>query len=190
MADVYYYTRKCNSSKANLNEIQTNFIKALNSSNFNALCIGEPLCKAENVNVTCGPITTRRKRDTYQHKLIPRSALSFAYVVQFELLLSLEATNQSANQHFATRADKLDKMMGIIQTEVDKGHFQIHPNDMHLEYDSLGYGTPSYKCPLGMKTRLSTGSCGNICFMSYYFILVSSCNNVKVNKDLRIISLL
>lgn len=160
MSDVYYYTGKCNSSKSNLHQIQENFIKALNSSAFNAACIGEPFCRAEFVNVTCGPVTTRRKRDTSQHHLETRSSNKFAYIVQFELLLSLDKTNQTIGQLFQQKANKLQSMVNEIQTEMDNGHFDIHLSDMHLESDSFGPGFPSYKCPVGMKTRMSTGSCG------------------------------
>ena len=158
MSDVYYYTGQCNSSKANLHEIQTNFIKALNSSTLNAVCLGEPFCKAEFVNVSCGAITTRRRRDTHHHDIQQRFAYSYAYVVQFELILALSSNGVKSD--FASKAGMLQQMANVIQSEMDNGHFGMNSSDMHIEFDSFGPGAPSFKCPIGTKTRLQTGSCG------------------------------
>ena len=177
MSDVYYYTGQCNSSKTNIHQIQTNFIKALNSSAFNAVCVGEPFCKAEFVNVSCGPITTRRRRDISQHHLHVRSADPFAYIVQFELILALDAS--AVQSDFAVQAGKLQKMAGIIQTEMDSGHFDIHLSDLHTEYDSFGPGVPSFRCPEGTKTRMTTRSCGKI--MSYYMLRVFAVTCVSLS---------
>ena len=158
MSDVYYYTGECNSSEANLLEIKNNFIDALNSSNYNAVCIGERFCRADFVNVTCGPTQSRRRRDTNQHNILTRSAYTFAYVVQFELLVPLNDSDTQSD--FPVKAMLLQEMVNEIQTEMDSGHFDINPGDMHIEDDSFGPGIPSYKCPKGTKARLTTGSCG------------------------------
>ncbi|XP_060576876.1 sushi, von Willebrand factor type A, EGF and pentraxin domain-containing protein 1-like [Ruditapes philippinarum] len=59
----YYYTGHCNSSAENMRQIKVNFVQALNTSMFSEACRGVPGCRAENVNVTCGPISGRHRRD-------------------------------------------------------------------------------------------------------------------------------
>ena len=176
MSDVYYYTGKCNSSQSNLHEIQTNFIKALNASAFNSVCLGEPFCKAEFVNITCGSVTTRRKRDANWHHLRVRSSDPYAYIIQFELLLSMDQRNQTISSQFVHKADTLQQMSIVIQNEMDSGHFDIHLGDLHLESDSFGPGVPSFKCPKGMVTRMKTGSCGKT--NREFYILINAHNYI------------
>ena len=155
---MYYYTDKCNSSEANLLMIKNNFIEALNSSLFNAVCIDEPFCRAEFVNVTCGPTQSRRRRDNHQHYLLKRSAYSNVYVLEFELLLPLDENNIETD--FQLKSEVFQDMVTALQNEMDNGHFDIQPGNMHIESDSFGPGFPEYKCPQGTKPRWSTGSCG------------------------------
>ena len=158
MSDVYYYTDECNSSEANLLEIKNNFIEALNSSLFNAVCIDEPFCRAEFVNVTCWPTQSRRRRYNHQHYLLKRSTYSNVYALEFELLVLLDGNNIETDSQLKSAV--LQEMVAVIQKEMDIGHFDIQPGIMHIESNSFGPGFPEYKCPQGTKPRWSTGSCG------------------------------
>ena len=61
---LHYFYGDCNTPDAQA-QIKQNFIKLLNNSYFNEACRDPALrdkCKAENVVVTCGNVTSRRKR--------------------------------------------------------------------------------------------------------------------------------
>ena len=184
MSDVFYYTGECNSSEANLLEIQNNFIAALTSSKFNASCINEPFCRAEFVNVTCGPIQSRRRRDIHQHYLLKRSVYPLAYAVEFELLVPLNGNDTHSN--FQIKAALLQDMVTEIQNEMDTGHFDIQPSNMHIEHDSFSPGIPEYKCPKGTKPRRSTESCGKhtLLFLRFAEIhLIIYVLHLQIQKD-------
>ena len=62
-ASLHYFYGDCNSSEVQ-QQIKENFIKLLNESFFSEACQDEALkdkCKAENVVVTCGNVTRRRR---------------------------------------------------------------------------------------------------------------------------------
>ena len=159
-ADIYYYTGVCNSSKENLRQIQTNFIKALNSSQFSSVCTDEPFCTAEFVNVTCGA-TSRRKRDIEStHNIQQRSTLPFAYKVSIEITVPLSSSpGQSASLTFAMKASLLSQMAYVIEQEIRTQHFDLHFADMHIQDDSFRQGLIEYKCPKGMKSKTASSSC-------------------------------
>lgn len=161
-SEFYYFTGKCNSSAENVNQIKENFVKALSSSKFQEECVDVPECQAKYVDVTCGPVTSRRKRDLTHH-LNRRSASKFAYIVQFELTLPYKAeTGKSPDEIFAENEDLLYKMSNIIQQETDSGHFDLHIGDLQVESDSFGPGAPAMQCPSGTTPKTETASCGNI----------------------------
>ena len=160
MAEVYYYTGACNSSRANLQQIKNNFIRALNSSQYASVCVNEPFCTADYVNVTCGS-TSRRKRDTQHHDILRRSTRPFAYKVVIDLTVSLTSSSASSSgMVFALKANILSQMAMKIEEELQKGHFGMPGLDMHIESDSFYQGLVEYKCPKGMQTRMTSGSCG------------------------------
>ena len=158
-ADIYYYTGVCNSSKENLRQIQTNFIKALNSSQFSSVCVDEPFCTAEFVNVTCGP-TSRRKRDVQRHHFQRRSTWQYAYKVTMELIVPLTSKpGQSASITFAMKANLLSQMALVIEQEIRSSHFDMHVTNMHLADNSFSQGLIEYKCPKGMRSKVASSSC-------------------------------
>ena len=163
--EIYYYTGVCNSSTANFRQIQNNFIQALNSSMYNAVCINEPFCKAEFVNVTCGPTTTRRKRDDY-HGIFRRSAYHYMYTVILDLTVPIPVqSGLSASTTFAMKASLLTQMAMKIEEEMRSGHYNLPLADMHLESDSFYQDMVEYKCPKGMKSRIGSNSCGKTVFL-------------------------
>ncbi|XP_060568379.1 uncharacterized protein LOC132726983 [Ruditapes philippinarum] len=157
--EFYYFTGQCNSSTQNLNQIKENFVQALNSSKFPEECVGIPACQAKFVDVTCGPVSSRRKRDSNSH-VYRRSVSKLAYTLRFEFILPYKpVTGKSADDIIAENEDRLYKMSDVIQKEVDSGHFDLHVGDLHVESDSYGPGVPSMVCPPGTIPRKESASC-------------------------------
>lgn len=160
--EFFYYTGTCNSSAQNLDEIRDQFVQALNSSHYQEECVGVPECQAKFVDVTCGPITSRRKRDIHSH-INRRSTLMFAYKLQFDLILPYIAVAGKSPDHiFSENEDQLYKMSDVIQEEVDSGHFDLDASDLHVESDSYGPGTPAMQCPIGTIARRESATCGEL----------------------------
>jgi hypothetical protein len=171
--EFYYYTGKCNSSTENLYQIKENFVQALNTSKFSEYCVDIPACQARFVDVTCGPVSSRRKRDINFH-VYRRSVPKFAYRLRFEFILPYKLeTGKSADDIFAENEDRLYKMSDVIQKEVDSGHFDLHVDDLHIESDSYGPGVPSMICPSGTFPRKESASCGT----NLSFVLKGKLNN-------------
>ncbi|XP_053382454.1 uncharacterized protein LOC123540032 [Mercenaria mercenaria] len=157
--EFYYYTGNCNSSTQNMNQIKENFVQALNSSKFPEECVGVPECQAKFVDVTCGPITSRRKRDLNSN-VYRRSVSKLAYTLRFEFILPYKpVAGKSPEDIFAENEDRLYKMSDVIQKEVDAGHFDLHVGDLRVESDSYGPGNPSMLCPSGTIPRKESASC-------------------------------
>ncbi|XP_060578614.1 sushi, von Willebrand factor type A, EGF and pentraxin domain-containing protein 1-like isoform X2 [Ruditapes philippinarum] len=157
--EFYYYTGNCNSSTENLYQIKENFVQALNTSNFWEYCVDISACQARFVDVTCGPVSSRRKRDI-NFRGYRRSVPKFAYRLRFEFILPYKLeTGKSADDIFAENEDRLYKMSDVIQKEVDSGHFDLHVDDLYIERDSYGPGVPSMICPSGTFPRKESASC-------------------------------
>lgn len=114
-------------------------------------------CTAQFVNVTCGP-TTRQKRHAVVHEITRRSSRHNVYTVSFDLTVAL--SNLSSSASFGMTAIILTQMAMKIEEEVRSGHFDIPRSDMHLESDSFYQDMIEYKCPRGMQSRMTSGSCG------------------------------
>ncbi|XP_052801058.1 uncharacterized protein LOC128231848 isoform X3 [Mya arenaria] len=152
-SEFYYYTDKCNSSDTNLLEIQENFVKALNSSKFFEYCRNDPNCQAKFVDISCGPTTSRRKRD-----IQPRSDANLAYIVNFEFELPFNVpAGKSESEAFEEIEKLLFQMADVVQDAVDNGEFDMP--GLRVKSDSFALGNAQLKCAIGMVGRQTTGSC-------------------------------
>ena len=62
--DLYYFDGDCRTPEAQT-QIRENFIRILNGSLFRMICQDPALrdrCTAENVEVTCGEVTSKRRK--------------------------------------------------------------------------------------------------------------------------------
>ena len=169
-SSIFYYSDKCNSSKANIQQIQSNFIKALNSSQFSSVCVGEPFCSAEFVNVTCGP-TARRRREVAFYERLRRSAHRYAYKVTFDVSVPISSnTSQSKSMVFAMKANLLTQMTMVIDQEIRSGHFDLPVAGLQIESDSFNQGLIEYKCPKGLRAKMASESCSKYCLL--YLLLI------------------
>ena len=158
MVEFYYYTGACNSSQKNLDQIRHNFIQALSSSLYKAVCNNDPACKAEYVSVTCGP-TTRRRRDITNKER--RSTHPFVYTVAVDITVPLTVpAGQPLSAALATKANLLIAIGYKMQEEIRSGHFDLGLPDMQIRADDFYQGMVEFKCPNGMVSRMSTSSCG------------------------------
>ena len=158
LADFYYYTEACNSSKENMQEISENFVLALNSSQYNAACIGVPECDARYVNITCGSTTSRRKRHE-DAAIVKRQVVKYAYKVQFELSVPFQPANgQSDTERFIELEDIMFNMLNVIKNETQSGHFDIA--GYHTDENSVRSRASEYACPHGTVSIHQKASCG------------------------------
>ncbi|WAQ94734.1 TSP2-like protein [Mya arenaria] len=135
-SEFYYYTDRCNKSDTNLLKIQENFVKALNSSKFPEFCRHNPYCQAKFVDVTCGPATSRRKRDIH-----PRSAANLAYIINFEFELPFNVpSGTSESDAFEDTEKLLYQMADVMQNAVDNEYDVKTPENADI---SLGVNTSS-----------------------------------------------
>ena len=62
--DLYYFDGDCSTPEAQA-QIRENFIQILNGSFFGVMCqdpVFKDRCRAENVEVTCGEVTSARRK--------------------------------------------------------------------------------------------------------------------------------
>ncbi|XP_052226025.1 sushi, von Willebrand factor type A, EGF and pentraxin domain-containing protein 1-like isoform X2 [Dreissena polymorpha] len=153
-SDFYYYTDKCNSSAENLLEIQENFVMALSASRFLEYCRNNPDCQAKYVRVSCGPTSSRRKRDIHRNPRPER----FAYIVEFEIILPLNIVDDETKQEAIARTE--EKLSGVsrnIRRAAMDGLFDIP--GLRVENDSVEVGLPIIQCPNGMVPRPTENTC-------------------------------
>lgn len=175
-SEFYYYTDACNSSKENLQQIQNNFVEALNRSAYHEECVGVPDCHARFVSVFCGSVTSRKRREIHINK---RSATEeFVYVVIMEMVLPFQEDALKSNDEiFAANEEVLNKMADVIQQEVYSGGFDI--DGLTLKSDSFAIGGAQYQCEKGLLPRPETASCSKCMYLFNlkltYFLSTSIC---------------
>ena len=141
-----------------MQEIGENFVRALNSSMYNAACIGVPECDAKYVNITCGPTTSRRKRHD-DGAIVKRQVDKYAYKIQFELSVPFQPANgQRDIDHFIELENIMFNMLDVIKDKTKSGHF--HMAGFHTDENSVRSGVSEYACPPGTVSKKLNASCG------------------------------
>ena len=146
---MFYYSGQCNSSAENLQQIQENFVKALNSSAYKAVCVGNQNCRAEYVSISCGDVSGGRKR-----------SVEYAYVIQLDILVPFKrVAGQDDSQIFTETQSLLYDIADVIADETETGHFDFDGLTVQIDSFAPG-GQVQYSCPKGTATQTSA-SCGN-----------------------------
>ncbi|KAK7466023.1 hypothetical protein BaRGS_00037424 [Batillaria attramentaria] len=146
-ADVFYYAGNCDTS---LDELRQNFIDRINNSTWKDACINVLLCTAENVEVTCGAISGRRKRNANENsERVRRQTQTDDFYVQFDFDIVITYDEGSKTREETYQDFKA--MLAIVQTnlraDADAGDFDFLGLETY-EY-SVGYPTLHADCPPG-----------------------------------------
>lgn len=158
-SQFFYYTGRCNSSVENLKQIQENFVQALNASVFHEECRDVPECQAKFVDVTCGPVS-RRKRDA-EDVIVRRSPTSMAYKLRVEFLIPFKKVpGKTTDDIFYENEVILNRMSQAVQKEVNAGRFNLNINGLLVTSVSYEQGSARLLCPNGTLAKWDTGTCG------------------------------
>ncbi|XP_052777955.1 sushi, von Willebrand factor type A, EGF and pentraxin domain-containing protein 1-like [Mya arenaria] len=183
--EYFYYSNNCIDSEEARQEIKENFTAALNTSLYRAVCVNVPECDAKYVNVTCGPTSTRRKRNDHAivkknvkhaYDIAKRQTNEDAYVVGFEISIPFDkASGQSDEERFVEIEDVMYKIHGVFEGESDSGHFDIE--GLTTDEFSLGVGIGEYECPTGMRSTAMAASCSGCAAGHYMMLETRICQN-------------
>ncbi|KAK7477575.1 hypothetical protein BaRGS_00031180, partial [Batillaria attramentaria] len=135
-ADVFYYAGNCDTS---LDELRQNFIDRINNSTWKDACINVPLCTAENVEVTCGAITGRRKKRSTDNNVY----VQFDFDIKMSYVEGSKTKEEAYQEYMAMAATVQSK----LTADANAGHF----NFLGLETNEYSVGYPSLRadCPPG-----------------------------------------
>nr|UTK45904.1 sushi, HYR, ephrin receptor-like, and EGF domain-containing protein [Crepidula fornicata] len=167
LTDVFYFTGSCNTS---LDSLKQSFIDRLSNSTFKDACVGVPSCVWQNVQVTCGPNTGRRKRaapmwDDLQHSFsrtvheASRVKRQTHYVtIEFEIVLDYVEDSLTPKEAYTKYMNIFNNIHQKLQNDTDAGLFNIHGMTT-TRYD-VGYPRAAVNCPPGY-LWISTASTTN-----------------------------
>ncbi|KAJ7360021.1 hypothetical protein OS493_019109 [Desmophyllum pertusum] len=165
--DLHYYYGDCTTPEAQA-QIQQNFIKLLNESQFQDACRDPSLkdkCIAENVKVTCSlvdSVTSRKKRaiDEGDHhsrtrrSLVPRTTINLVIVVSLD---GIEANDTKESQiMIGEEGIKIAKdISSQIKNAVDNGNLSLTINGTVFIADkqSLNISDPKRFCTRGQTLK-------------------------------------
>ena len=148
------------------------FCQALGSSVYKSACGTLPECKADNVNVTCG-VSSRKKRFITNDELHPTNTQSnrkkrdTAIVkITFNFLIKLPA--RTSNIKIADLDSQITKafsqMANITRMDIAAGKYDsLGVDGLFIDKASFTTSRRKLQCPFGMKQRLLTYTCGNYC---------------------------
>jgi hypothetical protein len=143
--DYYYYTGNCSDAQTQA-EIAETFIFIMHNRTalkFPGVC-PDHLCTVDNVQVTCGPVSGRKRRraaESGTRLSRERRALDDVTFVYFEIVTKLETT--------------LDFIYAIIEEDVMAGEFDF--DGLTVDQSSLFPGWPDGRCNVSQEVKYGPG---------------------------------
>ncbi|XP_059154874.1 sushi, von Willebrand factor type A, EGF and pentraxin domain-containing protein 1-like [Physella acuta] len=143
----YYYSADCS---ANSSQIKDNFLLILNDVGLSDVC-GDDGCVVNSVEITCGPITQRRKKKDTQ---------PFLYEIKAVISLGNYKDQTSPDETQIFYQNIVDGVNNQILSASDSGKFNM-PNVG--TFDSFKSGEMDFRCEPGKQivyTKMSCAGCG------------------------------
>ena len=100
-SELYYYSGDC-SDEATLEQIKQQFLTIITNEAqplFHSICPKDLSCTVDSVTVTCGPVSSRRKRRSYIHH-IEKRAETHATVFAFDLSTEWKPGNMTTDDAY------------------------------------------------------------------------------------------
>ncbi|KAK7466020.1 hypothetical protein BaRGS_00037421, partial [Batillaria attramentaria] len=170
---LFYSVDSCETSP---DTFRDNFIERINNSTLKDLCVNVPSCTASNVEVTCGPVVTRKRRaaledtdaDSQEPMATPHILLSYDFRLKYE------EGKRLPKETFQYYMRLKDTIFDNVKMHAQSGHLDV--DNVPLDKSSIQQPIVHVDCPPGTlyrnENRLSIFSSG--CGAGYYLSEVST----------------
>ncbi|XP_070184227.1 sushi, von Willebrand factor type A, EGF and pentraxin domain-containing protein 1-like isoform X2 [Littorina saxatilis] len=154
LSDMFYYTGSC---QANLDGLRDSFISRLSNSTWKDACVNVPSCAPQNVEVTCGSNSDKKKKRSVDEMLngltqatsailrAKRQATSHYILITFEIAIDYEEGTKSPQQAYQDYSSLSQTIYSKLQTDADGGLFNIA--NLTTDRSGIGYPTTTADCP-------------------------------------------
>ncbi|CAH3141747.1 unnamed protein product [Porites lobata] len=184
--DLYYFDGDCSTPEAQA-QIRENFIRILNGSLFRVMCqdpVFKDRCTAENVEVTCGEVTTaRRKRrssDGVGDRI--RTKVHLDIVVILGNSTGVDDEKQSKIEAGLAGVEIAKNLSSEIRKAVEIGVLNLTINGTVFVPDeqSLNFSEPEILCAKGQSFR--DGVCVSCSSGTYFNKTLGTCEDCPVGS--------
>lgn len=171
LGEFFYYTGDCNDPTV-LEEIKNNFInqmQRLESQGWNGVCPSQIDCNVNNTEVTCGPVSGKKKRDVnsvLEHVFHKRSTHEIR--VEVKLTTTWYNFNSTGSSTFYFLEEVQKKVFDVMKLSATAGNLTVRGLSPDINSFVLGYSDPD--CPKGTFVRWSTLSCGKNILNFLFFL--------------------
>ena len=123
------------------------------NSAFQSICVNVPKCTADNVDVTCGSSSRRRRRATSIAKVNFRFTITLPKTMKGLKIVDLDKLVSTA----------FSGMTNTMRQQITAGKFNtLGISDLQVDKTSYITQRKKLNCPIGMTPRTNTYSCGNL----------------------------
>ncbi|XP_055954314.1 uncharacterized protein LOC126811617, partial [Patella vulgata] len=153
-SEFYYFDGDCTTST---DVIKNNFIQALqNSPIWTQACPVPEDCTVENVVVTCGPTSGRKKRNVENHRY-KREANQLLLTFKISIPFSVDGTSKENARNVSVA--KLNSIADGIKRDVVNGVFSSVAPGFTIRNDSVNFDWEDFECPEGQISNYASVSC-------------------------------
>ncbi|XP_070210750.1 uncharacterized protein [Littorina saxatilis] len=169
LAEVLYFAGSCDISTE---QLRHTFTSRINQTIFGGVCSRIPTCVAENIEVKCGPVSSRRRRRSeIDDALLMRlrrtrrdvsRLTSHAVLVTFHVTMPYKEDSHTPEEAYKNYQEGAGNFIDQMRSQARSGFFNM--NDLDLVTDETGLDDPVLHadCPPGTvykvkrpQTRLS-----------------------------------
>ncbi|KAJ8300327.1 hypothetical protein KUTeg_021846 [Tegillarca granosa] len=183
--EIYYFTGDCNNADV-VDQIKINFVKLMEqlTQTWTGICPSTG-CTTSTVEVTCGAVSGRKKKDTYnmkfqldlsdKHDITKRQ--THQIVVKFNINMDWIFTNLSAADEFNHNDAEIIKFFNnVIQPLITSGNLTVE----NYTATSAVYGWTEMGCPTGQVPRYTTVTCAGCPIGTFFNSTRNDCQNCTV----------
>ena len=184
-----YFTGDC-SSEETQNQIKQQFITVLNSSvGLSFLCTKYPGCGIDNVDVECGLVQERKKREIKKREITSdKQTIRDRYIrslhgnrikrdythelfISFDLFIKLHDEPDGSGKWTEIKKT-FNELETLTQSNIENGTLDLKIENFPMELDRTSFRTngPVLYCPPGSKARYSTLGCGELLHSDIYIL--------------------
>lgn len=145
-SEFFYYNGDCTEQSV-IDEIRESVIARLNSSSFLLRCTRHPDCRAENVEVTCGETTKKKKRS-----ISDTARINFEFIIAMVYPDDLDVTD-----FYNGLETQFYDMYDAVFADMEAGDFDIE--GFTLDTSTYAEAGPSLVCPDGAVPSYITLTC-------------------------------
>ena len=158
-------------------------MQELENKGWAGVCPDSTECNVDNVYVTCGPASGRRKRRSgfkeFSENILARMVRTTHEIrTEFRIKTTVtSSTGMSPLESFSYFENVITNISRVIEDEANSGSFDVEGATIDPSSYAIGNSVPV--CPEGTFIRLSSLTCGEILFSAhtlfFFFSWVSHC---------------